>query len=408
MDRGMDMARKIGMLSALKINSLKDRGFYCDGGGLYLQVSPSGSKSWVFRFKEAGRTRDMGLGPLHTINLKEARELATEKRKLRLQGLDPIEVRNGARQAVQLEQAKAITFDKCFEGFFADKSASWKNAKHRQQWLNTIGDYASPVFGSLPVQAVDKALVLQALRPIWRDRPETANRLRGRIEAVLDWAKAHGYRDGENPATRGGHLENVLPSPTAIKKPGHLAALPWNEIAAFMIELKASGGVAARAMEFTILTAARTGETMGARWPEIDFAGKVWTVPADRMKEGREHRVPLSAAAIAILRDMKKTSTSELIFPLSNMAMLMLLRRMDRGDITVHGFRSSFSDWAFEHSSFPREIVEAALAHAVGDKAEAAYKRGDALAKRQRLMDAWAAFCSQKPGGKVITIQRAG
>jgi integrase len=410
MDRGMDMARSLGMLSAVKVNSLKARGFYCDGGGLYLQVSQSGSKSWVFRFKEAGRTRDMGLGPIHTIGLKEARELATEKRKLRLQGIDPIKARDGEREARRLEQAKSITFDECCARYIETNQDGWKNRKHRQQWTNTLATYVSPVLGAISAQAIDTTLVLQAIEPIWKAKPETASRVRGRIETVLDWAKARGYRTGENPARWTGHLENVLPGRSKVKAVEHLAALPWPEIGTFMVDLGARNGMAAAALEFTILTAARTKESLGAQWSEVDFAAKVWTCPPERMKEGREHRVPLSTKAMSILQELRGVSQGEFIFanskggPLSDMAMLMLLRRMGRDDITVHGFRSTFRDWAFERSNFQREIVEAALAHAVGDKAEAAYKRGDAIEKRRRLMEAWSAFCARAQSSTVVSI----
>jgi integrase len=394
------MARVIGKLTALAIDKAKRRGYYGDGGGLFLQVSASGSKSWVFRFRDAGRLHEMGLGATHTIGLAEAREKAWECRRLRLDGIDPIEARKVARAQARLAAATATTFKDCAERYIAAHRAGWRSRTHSAQWPSTFGRYVYPIFGSLPVQGVDVGLVLKVLEPIWTVKPETAARVRGRIESVLDWAAARGYRQGDNPARWRGHLENLLPTKSKVRRVKHHAALPYAEIGDFIAQLKQHDGVAARALEFTILTAARTGEVIGASWSEMNIAERVWVVPAERMKSDKEHRVPLSDAALAILKQMQAIRQGDFVFasgkarrPISNMAMMMTLRRMGRGDLTVHGFRSSFRDWAAEHTNFPREVAEMALAHAVGDKVEAAYRRGDLFQKRRQLMDAWSRFC---------------
>jgi integrase len=407
------MARTIGKLTALAVNQAKRRGYYGDGGGLFLQVSAGGAKSWVFRFKETGRLREMGLGPTHTVSLAEARQKALECRKARLDGRDPIEARRAKRMQAKLDVAKAITFAACAERYIASHKASWRNPKHAAQWPATLGTYVYPVFGSLPVQAVDVGLVMKGIEPIWAQKPETAGRVRGPIESVLDWATARGYRQGENPARWRGHLENLLPKKSKVRRVEHHAALPYAEIAAFMTELRQQEGVAARALEFAILTAARTGEVIGAKWDEIDLSDHLWVVPAERMKAGKVHRVPLSDATLAILEGMRKIRQGDHIFPggkagrpISNMAMLMLLRRMGRGDLTAHGFRSSFRDWAAERTTFPAEVAEMALAHTVGDKVEAASRRGDLFGKRRQLSDAWAKFCATAPAsGQVVPIR---
>jgi integrase len=408
------MARTIGKLTALAITQAKRRGYYGDGGGLFLQVSASGAKSWVFRFKESGKLREMGLGPTHTVSLAEARQKALECRKVRLDGRDPIEARKAMRTQVRLDAAKAMTFAACAERYIASHKAGWRNPKHAAQWPATLGTYVYPVFGSLPVQAVDVGLVMKAIEPIWVQKPETAGRVRGRIESVLDWATARGYRRGENPARWRGHLENLLPKKSKVRRVEHHAALPYPEIGGFMGELRQQEGTAARALEFAILTAARTGEVIGATWNEIDFAEQLWTVPAERMKAGKEHRVPLSDAALAILEDLRKVQQDNFVFPggkagrpISNMAMLMLLRRMGRGDLTAHGFRSSFRDWAAERTGFPAEVPEMALAHTVSDKVEAAYRRGDLFQKRRQLMDAWARHCATVRIGAATVVSIA-
>jgi integrase len=409
------MARTIGKLTALAVDRAKRRGYYGDGGGLFLQVSASGAKSWVFRFKEFGRLREMGLGPTHTVSLAEARQKALECRKLRLDGCDPIEIRKAGRAQARLDAAKAMTFKECAESYIASHKAGWRNPKHAAQWPATLGTYVYPVFGGLPVQAVDVGLVMRALEPIWTAKPETAGRVRGRVESVLDWATSRGYRQGENPARWRGHLENLLPKKAKVHRVEHHAALPYAEIGTFMAELHLQEGIAARALGFAILTVARTGEVIGARWSEIDLESRLWAVPAERMKGGRVHRVPLSEATIAVLDAMKTIRHGDCVFPggraggpISNMAMTMTLRRMGRGDLTVHGFRSSFRDWAAERTGFPAEVAEMALAHAVSDKVEAAYRRGDLFQKRRQLMDAWARYCvAPAPAGKVVSFAAA-
>jgi integrase len=419
------MARTIGKLTALAVTQTKRRGYYGDGGGLFLQVSATGAKSWVFRFKEAGKLREMGLGATHTIGLAEARERATGCRRLRLDGVDPIELRRTKRLQAKLDDAKALTFRQCAEAYIKAHKASWRNPKHAAQWPSTLSAYVYPIFGALPVQAVDVSLVMKVLEQevrggldeepacLWTTRPETAGRVRGRIESVLDWATSRNYRQGENPARWRGHLENLLPKKSKVRRVEHHAALPYAEIGAFMAELRQQEGVAALALEFAILTAARTGEVIGAKWNEIDFAERLWTIPDERMKAGREHRVPLSDTALTNLEDLRKVRQADFVFPggkagrpISNMAMLMLLRRMGRGNLTVHGFRSSFRDWAAERTGFAAEVAEMALAHAVSDKVEAAYRRGDLFRKRRQLMDAWAQFCAAPTPGQIVQFRQ--
>jgi integrase len=406
------MAQPSNRLSAVEVRGFAQKGMYHDGGGLYLQVSAGGAKSWVYRFMLDGRAREMGLGPVHAIPLAEARKRAAECRRMRLDGIDPIEARSAQRVRKRLAAATAMTFEQCAEAYIAAHKAGWKNPKHAAQWPSTLATYVYPVFGILPVQAVDVGLVMKALEPIWLSKPETASRLRGRIESILDWATTRGYRQGENPARWRGHLENLLPKKSKLRRVQHHPALPYNDAADFLAELRVQEGVAARALEFLILTAARTGEVIGARWDEIDLEAKIWVVPAARMKAGREHRVPLSAAAATVLEQMKEIRESDFVFPggkkgkpLSNMAMLAVLKRMGRGDLTAHGFRSSFRDWAAERTNFPHEVAEMALAHTVGDKVEVAYRRGDLFQKRRQVMEAWARFCAASGTGKVVTLR---
>jgi integrase len=403
------MSRGTSRLSAVVLPKLKP-GMHSDGHGLYLQVK-GGARTWIFRFMRQGRSREMGLGPLHTVSLSEARNKARECRQLLLEGQDPIEARKAKRAEVRLAAATAMTFKNCGEAYIASHQAGWKNPKHAKQWPATLETYAYPVFGALPVQAVDVGLVMKVLEPIWTEKPETASRVRGRIEAILDWAKARGYRDGENPARWRGHLENLLPRKSKVRAVEHLSALPYAELADFMAELRAQKGVAARALEFAVLTVARTGAVIGAQWSEISVAERLWTVPAARMKAGREHRVPLCDRAIEILREMEPLREGEFVFPgwrpgkpMWNMAMLKVLQRMDRGDLTAHGFRSTFSDWCAEQTNFPAEVREMALAHAVSDKVEAAYRRGDLFQKRRDLMEAWARYAEGREA-EVVTLR---
>jgi integrase len=368
-----------------------------DGGGLWLCVTSKFAASWVFRYSLAGRAREMGLGSLADVSLTAARERTTEARRLRAGGTDPIEERDRQAAAARLEAAKAITFRDAAERYIAAHKAGWKNAVHAAQWPATLDAYAYPLIGKLPVAAVDVGLVAKILEPIWTAKPETASRLRGRIEAILDWAKARGYREGENPARWRGHLQNLFPRRSKVKRTKHHPALPYSELPAFMRALEAQPGQAARALRFLILTAARTGEVIGATGAEIDRRASLWTVPSDRMKAGKEHRAPLSPEALALLPNALEADTP--LFagpngkPLSNMAMLSLLRRMKRADVTVHGFRSAFRDWIAEQTDYPAEVAEMALAHTVSHKVEAAYRRGDLLEKRYALARDWAAFC---------------
>lgn len=402
-------------LIPLNVERRKTPGMCPDGKGLYLHVSKTGAKSWIYKYSRAGGKRpEMGLGPYPEVSLAEAREKAEECRKLRAAGKDPIEVRDAAILAAKIKAARVMTFEDCATAYIEAHRAGWRNDKHAAQWPSTLQTYAYPIFGNLPVQEVDTPLIVKALKAIWYTKPETATRVRGRIERVLDWAKVSGFRTGENPARWRGHIAQLLPPRSKVAKQEHHAALPYAEIGEFMRLLREQGGTAARALEFTILTAARTGEALGARWEEIDFAARVWNVPEDRMKAGKPHRVPLSAAALDILKGLQGASEGPYVFPggkrgkpLSNMAMLVLLRRMGRRDLTAHGFRSTFKDWASEQTNFPGEVAEMALAHTIEDKVEAAYRRGELLEKRRLLMDAWASYCdriSEESGGKVIDM----
>src|ERR1700730_1850634 len=407
------MGRALNRLSAVAVNTgISRRGMHHDGGGLYLQVSAGGAKSWIFRFMLDGRAREMGWGPVHAIPLSDARKRAADCRRMRFDGIDPIEVRRAEREQKKLDAAKSMTFDACAAAYIDAHKAGWRNAKHIDQWTNTLATYAGPVFGSLPVQALDVGLVMKALEPIWQTKSETASRLRGRIEVVLDWATVRGYRKGDNPARWRGHLDKLLPARGKVRKVEHHPALPYNELGDFIAALRSQEGIAARALEFLILTAARTGEVINAPWDEVDLDGKLWVVSATLMKGGREHRVPLSAAAMAVLEQMKEIREGEFVFaggkkgkPLSNMAMLAMLKRMARDDLTAHGFRSTFRDWAAECTNFPREVVEMALAHTIESKVEAAYRRGDLFQKRRQLMEACARFCvTSGPRAEVVPI----
>jgi integrase len=363
------MGRHVEKLSAILVRQLKSPGYYGDGNGLWLQVSASGSKSWVFRFTISGKRREMGLGATHTVSLSIAREKARQCRLLLTEGKDPIVSRDASRTASAVSAARIKTFDQCAAAYIRAHRGSWKSAKHAAQWETSLANYASPVFGALPVSNVDTELVVKVLRPIWDTKTETA-------------------------------LQNLLANPNKIAPVTNFPALPWQEIAAFMPLLVAREGVAARAVEFAILTACRSGEVRGATWTEIDFDAKAWTIQAKRMKAGKEHRVPLSPAAIAVLQQMPRDSafifsgrTHDTI--LSDMSLTAVLRRMGRGDITVHGFRSTFRDWCAEAAgnSFSREVCEHALAHSLPNKVAAAYRRGDLLEKRILLMQAWADYC---------------
>ena len=401
------MARPINRLSAMLVSKITAPGYYCDGAGLYLQVSPSGSKSWIFRYRIDGRQREMGLGPLIGLSLAEARTAAATYRKgfTKEVRIDHIEARQEARSAaaaLRAEQRAIPTFDAAARLYIAAHRHEWKSAKHAGQWQSTLDAYVGPIFGSMPVNQVDTADVLKALGDIWTEKTETATRVRGRIESVLDWARVAGYRTGENPARWRGHLEHSLAAPTKAKKVVNHPALPWREIGDFMVDLRSQNGVAAKALEFAIATAARSGEVRMATWGEVDLQSKTWTIPASRMKAGVEHRVPLADAVVELLRQMPRIEGCDWIFPgmksrpLSDMSLTAVLRRMKRDDITVHGMRSTFRDWCAESSanSFGREAAEHALAHSLPDKVEAAYRRGDQFERRILLMAAWTDFCA--------------
>jgi integrase len=404
----------MGKLNALQVQRAIKPGMYADGDGLYLQVAGARSRSWLYRFTLNGRERYLGLGSASAIDLKRARELAAEARRLRAEGIDPLEQRRAQRTTKRLKDARTIIFKECGEKYIASHEAAWRSDKHRQQWKNTLTTYVYPVVGALPVQDIDTALVIKVIEPIWLTRPETASRVRGRIESILDWAKARGFRAGENPARWRGHLDHLLPNRSKISKVVHHAALPYREIPAFMADLRGRQSISARCLEVTILAALRTSEAIGARLGEIDLEARLWTVPGSRMKTGTEHRIPLSERVLNILRDLRQRYESEYVFPggragkpLSNMAMLKMLALMGRDDLTVHGFRSSFRDWAAECTNFSKEVAEMALAHAVGDKVEAAYRRGDLFEKRRRLMTAWAEFCGKSPAAATVVPLRA-
>lgn len=408
------MGRKIQRLTAKTVANTKAPGYYPDGAGLYLQVSPAITKSWIFRYTLSGKAREMGLGPLHTISLADARQKAAEARRLLLDGLDPIEVRDSKRANQALSAARALTFDQCAEAYIKAHRSGWKNEKHIEQWQNTLRDYCGPVIGSLPVHLVDTGKVVEVLEPIWSTKNETATRLRGRIEKILDWATVRSYRSGDNPARWRGHLDNLLARIEKRKRVNHHPALAFNEMGEFMVALRAQEGITADALELLILTATRTGEVIGAKWDEFDMDAALWTIPAERMKAYREHRVPLSTQAMKLLNGLLKKRQGDFVFPgrkkkkpLSNMAMLTQLKRMGKTNITVHGFRSTFRDWAAECTNYPREVCEMALAHTVSDQVEAAYRRGDLFEKRRMLMEDWAKHCDIiKQPGKVVSIRQ--
>ncbi len=408
------MGRQIHKLAARTVATVRKPGMHGDGGGLYLQVAKGGTKSWVYRFMLRGQSRDMGLGSADLVSLSEARDLALQARKLVKSGTDPIEARKARQRQEALKAAATLTFAECATAYIKAHEAGWRNKKHRQQWHNTLDTYAFPIFGNLPVDAIDTGLVTQAIEPIWTTKTETASRLRGRIEAVLDWAKTRGHRSGENPARWRGHLENLLPKKGKVREIKHHIALPYQDIYGFIKALRERDAIAARALEFLILTAARPSEVVGATWDEFNTGKAVWTVPGSRMKSEKEHRVPLPDAAMVILRKMEKGRFSSYVFPgqnaerpLSTDSFLRLMERMDHPDLTSHGFRSTFRDWASEETNFARETAEAALAHTIGDKVEEAYRRGDLFSKRRKMMEAWAAYCDLEATGEIVPIGRA-
>lgn len=405
------------------VKQAREPGVLIDGKGLRLRITANAQtgavrKSWVLRVTVKGAgVRELGLGSASDLSLADARERAAQARKLARDGIDPLLTRNAERAERARDANRAMTFRQCAEAYIEAHKASWRNAKHADQWTNTLTTYAYPVLGAQPVQAIDVALVMKVLDPIWQTKTETASRVRQRIESVLDWATVRELRRGENPARWRGHLQKVLPARAKVQKVRHHPALPYAELPAFMADLRTRDGLSAKALEFLILTGARTNEVLQCRWSEIDLDTKIWTVPAERMKARREHRVPLSPSALRLLKMLPSSSSpSAFVFArdkqaLSSMALLSLLQdRMARDDLTAHGFRSTFKDWASEQTNFAREVAEAALAHVVGDKVEAAYRRGDLFEKRRKLMDAWSTYCSSKPrnAANVVPMRKKG
>jgi len=393
--------RAVGLLNARKVETLTEPGRHADGGNLYLSISTNGGKRWVFLFTLNGKRREMGLGSgaKGQVSLASARTKASDARRLLDEGLDPLEV----KRTGQIPERTIPTFGKFADQYLAAHRSKFRNPKHIAQWEMTLKTYCKPI-RSMPIDQVDTGAVLSVLEPIWERIPETASRLRGRIENIMDAAKAKGYVTGENPARWRGHLKTLLPERQKLKR-GHHAALSYDDLPAFMVELRSRASMAALALELCILTATRTSEVLNATWNEFDTDKAVWIIPKQRMKAGIAHRIPLSGRAVEILKSLMRLSHNEHVFPgnakgkpLSNMAMAMQLRRMKRSDITVHGFRSTFRDWAAEQTSFPHETCEHALAHRISDKAEAAYRRGDQFEKRRELMETWAEFTSSVSG----------
>ena len=416
-------------LTVRGIDKLCKPGRYGDGQGLWFQVRApdvgrkrppaDAARSWLFRFAWMGRQRQMGLGPYPDVGLAEAREAAHAARKAVRDGQDPIASKH-QKAATSKADAARMTFDGVVKLYLADHEGTWRNSKHRAQWQTTLATYAAPVFGDWQVRDVDTGAVMRVIQPLWREKTETASRVRGRIETILDYASAQGWRAGDNPARWRGHVENLLPKRARVAKVEHHAALPWADIGAFMRAVEQQAGTGSLALRFAVLTAARTGEVIGARWSEMSLDKATWTVPADRMKAGREHRVPLSPSAVKLLHQMlpgRALGCDGFVFPgakakagLSNMSLAAVLKRMKRDDITVHGFRSTFRQWAGERTTVAREVAEAALAHSLKDKTEAAYARNDLFDRRRTLMDQWAVFCAtvEAPAAEVVPIRKAG
>lgn len=409
------MPKKARELSALEVKRLSEPGRHAVGGvsGLYLQVTPGAGRSWILRTLVGKRRREMGLGGYPDVGLADARDAARIARKRLLDGEDPIAQRQAARRALIAEQQKLMTFNQCAAAVIEVKRQEARNAKHAKQWETTLATYASPTIGELGVAEIELAHIVNVLEPHWTTKTETMTRVRQRIETVLSWAIARGYREGENPARWRGNLDAILPKPAKVAKVAHHKALPYEDVGAFMSDLRQRSGIATRALEFTILTAARSGEVRGATWEEIDLGVGIWTIPAERMKAGREHRVPLSTAAVELLETLPRYEGVNLVFPaprlgqLSDAGMSSVLKRMEV-DVTVHGFRSTFRDWTAERTSTPHHVAEMALAHTIKNSAEAAYRRGDLLEKRRQLMNHWADYCAAPASvGTVTAIREA-
>jgi integrase len=400
-------------LSAREVATTKKPGTYFDGHGLALRIGPTGAKSWIFRYTGSdGKRHDLGLGPTHTVSLAEARELALQARKTRRQDKDPLAEKREARQRQRVAVVKAMTFAAAAEAYIQSQTSGWRDPRAAPQWRSSLRDHANPVIGALPVAAVDTGLVMQCLSPIWTTRTETASRVRARIESVLDWARVAGYREGENPARWKGNLEKLLPKKSKVQPVAHHAALDHSQIGAFMAELRQQEGVAARALEFAILTAARAGEVIGARWSEIDLKAKVWTIPAERMKAAQAHRVPLSEAALAVIEMMAALRRADdYLFPgivagrpISASAIRIVMDRIGGGS-TTHGMRACFRSWCADNG-IARDLAEQCLAHAIGDAVEQAYNRTDLLERRRPIMASWAKFCDAASAEKVVRFAR--
>lgn len=404
------MPKIVKELSALDVRRIQKPGRHAVGyiSGLMLVVKDSGAKSWILRTVIGGKRRNIGLGSYPEISLADARESAREMKKKIRQGIDPVEERKATQRALR-EQSKRMTFAEAARLCHEKKQSEFKNEKHAKQWISTIERYAFPVIGNIPVDEIDLPHILSVLEPIWHEKTETATRLRQRLEAVLSWATVSGHRQGDNPARWQGHLDAVLPKPNKLKKVNHHAALPWQQIGAFMQELRKRKGTAARALEFLILTATRSGEVRLATWEEIDLENRIWTIPGDRMKTGKEHTVPLTNDAVKLLEALPRFEGSPYVFPaargglLSDMSISAVCKRMKVAAVP-HGFRSTFRDWASENTNFPREVCEMALAHTIESKVEAAYRRGDLFQKRRKLMEAWTAFCNKVQTEKPATV----
>lgn len=412
---GSMMGKKAGTLGALEVSRLTAPGLHFVGtvAGLALQIAPTGARSWILRIQVGGKRRDMGLGGYPDVTLADAWKAAREARATAKSGVDPIEQARAARSALLASNLAAKTFKQCAVAYVTAHKPTWSNAKHAAQWTSTLETYAYPIMGEMLVRDVGLPQVLSVLEPIWSEKTETATRLRGRIESVLDWATVRGYRSGLNPARWKGHLDTLLAKPGKIAKKDHHAAIPVGEMGAFMAALRKQEGTGAKALEFAILTAVRSGEVRGAAWSEIDKDAKVWTIPAARMKMRKEHRVPLSDAALQLLESLTRMEGNDLVFPalrggeLSDMTLSAVMRRMKVKGVP-HGFRSTFRDWCAERTNYPRDVAEMALAHAIGDKVEAAYRRGDLFDKRTRLMTEWATFCAKVENkGKVLPMHKA-
>jgi len=389
------------------------RGWYPDGGGLYLQISDRGTASWAYRFSFNRKERWMGLGSFDDFGLADARERADEMRKQLKAGTDPLGERDERRLQAQIERARRITFDDAADKFIAAHEPSWKNTKHIQQWHNSLKTYVRPILGPMPVSEIETGDIIRIIEPIWKTKTETASRVRGRIEKVLDWARAHGYREGTNPAAWKGHLELMLPAKGKIAAVKHHPAMPYEELPGFIKQLRAQDAISARALEFTIMTGARTSEVTGATLAEFNMNSKTWTIPAARTKSGKEHTVPLTDRMLEIMQDAKGRNATAAIFvnpstgmPLSNMAMAELLKGM-RPDVSVHGFRSTFRTWLAEQTHFPHDLCELALGHAIKDGVVKAYKRTDLLERRRKMMWQWEVFCNTPHRGQVVPLKRA-